>query len=166
MLRPANEPRCTKTHPWSTQVFMKRSTETSLQARQWPKYKLTFLKMDVEKNLSVKYVPAAAADDCTGTQTQNGNSTCTRFFWFLVNSVIIIDKMILFSLLVDILFRKQCYSWSKAMHWHLECSTGSAEALHMAHARHPVSMKAHNQVLVLFHFTTSSQQSQSVYSNN
>jgi len=63
----------------------------------------TFFKMDVKQNLFVKYVPVTA-NNCTWIRTEDTDNIYCTFLQLTVNWVIIIDKTILSSLLVTILF--------------------------------------------------------------
>jgi len=67
------------------------------------------------------------------TIPRSGDYIYSRFLWFSINSVIIIDNKITFLfLLVAMLFWMEHFSWSKALHWHLERSTGPIGTVHVA----------------------------------
>jgi len=81
------------------------------------------------KSFRTKSQVPVTGDNSTWTQTGDGDYICSRFLWFSVNIVIVMDKIILLSLLVAILSWVECSSWRKhcadissAPRSQLECS--------------------------------------------
>lgn len=64
------------------------------------------------------------------TELGSKRKMVTIFTWFSANTVISIYKVIFLSLLVSILLRMEHSSWSKALHWHSEHSSGGIKLIH------------------------------------
>jgi len=114
---------------WSATRFFGWAQNVDLwEAVTSPWRLFTFLEMDVEQNFCIKYVPDAG-NDRTWIQTEDGEYIYSRFLWLTANSI---DRIVLLSLLVAILFWMECSSWNRVLHGHLEHSTGSVGSLHVA----------------------------------
>jgi len=115
-----------------SKFFLGRS-ETSIHARQ-SDVTMTFIYIfqDVCRTKSLCKIGLRPS---TWIQAEDGDSIYARYLCLMVNNVIIIDKVILLSVLLAILFWMDRSSGSKALHWHLERCSGAKVDRFMAQSR-------------------------------